>query len=696
MSMKFRVAPHIVQDLGLNLYTSLARVLVELVANAHDADSPDVSITLDEEKIRVAREKLKAAWAEKVKTLGADTAGPLETMTLPPDVQIVIEDKGVGMSRDELQSKYLVIGRRKREAENRTHTEGGRVLMGRKGIGKLAGFGVAHKVTIISRKEGEPHSTRIVLDFNELIKNNSTEEVDVPEDKITGAEGIPTKGTRIVLSELISESAKNKEGTIADAIGDHFAMIGGDFAMKLNGVDVTPTQREFAYAYPQNDELSTDKLVEYVLKTEHGEKKFRYRIRFTKPKHQLPARERGVRIYAHNRLASAPDLLDIKTAIHGINNTHYMDAVVFADFIDDQKVDYIASNRHDLRWDTPLLVPFRAFLTEQMQDAIEAYQKSKEDAADKTVQEDDFTKKLIDNDRFPRHRKKIAYKIAGQIAAAQGDGVQSAFYKRALPAIVNGLQQGEIVGAIAALARENIPNFQALISTVTELTRQEFDDFMGVIRARLDGVHALSKIYEGVDFKKGDNEKELHKLFENNPWLIDPTFTQFLTSNASAKSLNARLCKELKIGKYIPAGYDPKGADETKAEDGVNLRPDLVTLLSNDGLHRVIIIELKAPNTPLNGHHLRQLQNYMGLTRDFLDEQGGDLKNYKIEGYLIGSKADAKSRAEEVRWLRDQIKQQQDTSDWKVFDIGEILRRTSQAHRQLLDIYEKSLADGEK
>jgi hypothetical protein len=41
-TLKFRVAAHIVEDLGLNLYTDLPRVLVEYVANAHDADSPHV------------------------------------------------------------------------------------------------------------------------------------------------------------------------------------------------------------------------------------------------------------------------------------------------------------------------------------------------------------------------------------------------------------------------------------------------------------------------------------------------------------------------------------------------------------------------------------------------------------------------------------------------------------------------------
>ena len=47
--LKFIVAPHIVQDLGLNLYTSLPRVLVEFVANAYDADSKHAKIQFDQE-----------------------------------------------------------------------------------------------------------------------------------------------------------------------------------------------------------------------------------------------------------------------------------------------------------------------------------------------------------------------------------------------------------------------------------------------------------------------------------------------------------------------------------------------------------------------------------------------------------------------------------------------------------------------
>ena len=58
--LKFKVAPHLVQDLGLNLYTNLAKVLVEFIANAYDADSQSANILMDFDDIEYQRTILKA------------------------------------------------------------------------------------------------------------------------------------------------------------------------------------------------------------------------------------------------------------------------------------------------------------------------------------------------------------------------------------------------------------------------------------------------------------------------------------------------------------------------------------------------------------------------------------------------------------------------------------------------------------
>jgi len=63
--LRFVVAPHIVQDLGLNLYTSLPRALVEFVSNSYDADSPLASIEMDSIRGRASGEVQPAAAVPK-------------------------------------------------------------------------------------------------------------------------------------------------------------------------------------------------------------------------------------------------------------------------------------------------------------------------------------------------------------------------------------------------------------------------------------------------------------------------------------------------------------------------------------------------------------------------------------------------------------------------------------------------------
>src|SRR5215208_5327359 len=88
-SLKFKVAPHLVQDLGLNLYTNLPKVLVEFVANAYDADSPTVNIQMDFTDIEYQRSLLKAEFEkEKKQAKGSPSKlaalTPLGKRVLPP------------------------------------------------------------------------------------------------------------------------------------------------------------------------------------------------------------------------------------------------------------------------------------------------------------------------------------------------------------------------------------------------------------------------------------------------------------------------------------------------------------------------------------------------------------------------------------------------------------------------------------
>ena len=130
--LPFRVDPHMLEDLGLNLYSSLARVLVEFVANSYDADADKATVRIDFERIETQRRAMRAEWKAELEAAGDEPDGirPLEERLLPEDTVISIEDTGHGMSSHDLESKFLVAGRRRRVEEDRNTSPNGRVLMG--------------------------------------------------------------------------------------------------------------------------------------------------------------------------------------------------------------------------------------------------------------------------------------------------------------------------------------------------------------------------------------------------------------------------------------------------------------------------------------------------------------------------------------------------------------------------------------
>lgn len=122
----------------------------------------------------------------------------------------------------------------------------------------------------------------------------------------------------------------------------------------------------------------------------------------------------------------------------------------------------------------------------------------------------------------------------------------------------------------------------------------------------------------------------------------------------------------------ITLDYD-KLVDTSRTEDvkvpavpsGRDHRPDLVLLLSNAGLRWLVIVELKAPNTLLHSGHLEQRKNIFSARKKRLEDQGGQKADIKVEGYLIGSKAEPSERGEQVELLRARIKKKPENANWQ-------------------------------
>jgi len=679
--MKFQIAPHIVEDLGLNLYTSLPRVLAEFVANAYDADSPDATISMDREAISAARKEMRDAFeAEKAERVDGDPPlVPLGRRHLPDALDIVIKDHGHGMSRSDLKDKFLVAGRRRRLEEplKKGRSPDGRPLMGRKGLGKLAGFGVAKVVEVTSRRKGEAHATKITLDYDELLKKTSTHEIEIPEARLDNGGGIEPHGTVVRLVRLLHDPMKSRKTTIENELADHFGLIdASDFTVCLNGETVKPASHSIAYAWPDPDGTAPGEFVEKDLERDDGGTfKFRYRMRFTGKNEALPAARRGVRVYAHRRLAAAPSLLGADTNMHGFRMTDYLDGVVYADFLDEEETDYIATDRQTLRWDAPLLAGLYTFLSDEIKEACKQCQKKRDADSPKIVETDPFTQAEIAKHNFGRSDRRMALRFAAILEGGCKRGVDDPAYKTQLPVLVRGVGHGNILTAISSLAEQTSPDLHAVAAELARLTKDELDQFISTVNGRLKGISALRKIVEDVDFASKENEREIQDLFEKSPWLIDPTYTQFLTADEHLGVLFVRLAKDLKIGKHAPD--DAEKTDE---------RPDLVFLLGNVSLKRLIIVELKSANLPLEEKHLTQLEYYMERAENWLRQQNEHLE---VRGHLIGSFAKDNSVAKGVVVLNRRRREVGPETPWRVRDYLGVLKDTDAAHHELLAIHRR-------
>ncbi len=685
-TLPFKFAPHIVEDLGLNLYTDLPRVLVEFVANAYDADSPRVKVIIDKDAIDKARAVVKQE--HKLETVKDEVAqiGPLETRELPDSHTIEIIDTGHGMSKDDIAQKFLVAGRRRRkeEPESNGRTPNGRLLMGRKGLGKLAGFGVAKRVEITSKKPDEKHATMVILDFDELTKDKAINEVDVPVIKIDDGGGLGTQGTRVVLSRLLYEPVKSRPSTILKALSEHFSLVcgpSGSFHIHIGTDEVPPAAADHAYAWPEPDKPIED-LIQHSLTLEDGKAiSFSYRLRFTKEGNALPATRRGVRVYAHNRLASAPSLLNADTNMHGFRMTDYMDGVVVADFIDDDdNIDYIATDRQSLRWSSPLLAPLHKFLSDEIKIACAKYQKKRENAAPNIVRADLFSTKTIEEMNFSKRDKRMAERFAVILKGACKRGIKDPEYKNKLPIFLKGIGHGNIMTAIASLADSSNPDIHRVAAEVAKLTKEEFDDFISYAKGRINAITAFEKVVKGSDFAKPENEKLIQGMFENSPWMIDPSFSQFMTADQKQSEVFDLLAKQLKIGNHAT----PKSINSDE-------RSDLVFLTGSQQLKMLIIVELKSANLPLNSDHLDQLMSYMQDAKEWLEEN--NFTGMTIRGQLIGTTAVPANKAKKVKALRMRISEQGAESKWQVRSFLKVLDDTRNAHQELIASQKKLTAN---
>lgn len=336
--------PKTIEHLGVKMYSTLPPALAELISNAYDADASNVRVEFLEQN-------------------GTPTT-------------ITVFDDGTGMSSDDIQNRFLMIGRNRRAADgDKPSLKFNRLPTGKKGLGKLALFGLAKDVVVDTIKDGLRN--RFTLNWDSLL---TAEGVYNPQTDLVDEKTDRKSGTTIQLSNLKRKSLFDIEA-VADSLSRIFIVDAGfQITLKDSKGKVATVSNDRRYSnveeqfkWMQDDLI--DKGSEYDGKIE---------LTFITTKTPIPPSSglRGIAIFSRGKLVNLPEYFSESASSHFYQ---YLTGWIKADFIDLLDEDVISTNRQSINWDNPEMADFRKYLSELISRVGQDWRKKRAEKKDKDL-----------------------------------------------------------------------------------------------------------------------------------------------------------------------------------------------------------------------------------------------------------------------------------------------------------------------
>lgn len=315
-SLVLRFDPHTIEHLGIKMYSQLPHALAELVANAYDAASTNVSIHL------------------------SDSDSSNKTIT-------VIDD-GDGMSYEEVQENFLIIGRKRRDYDATRLNSKNRRITGRKGVGKLALFGIGGNIQIETTKRGDANKTVFNLNWDDIL--NETSGQYNPPFSIIKKKNPEDHGTAIILSHLTRVSDFNADN-IAISLSKLFNCFSTDFRVTVCRNNLNPILLTRDLLYDNIAKQFKWRVEDVVCEIDSDyDQKDKLRGMIVSSEKPMKADLRGISLYSNGRLVNAAGFFGASEAGHAFT---YLSGWIDADFLDEMNNDLISTDRQSLSWDLP-------------------------------------------------------------------------------------------------------------------------------------------------------------------------------------------------------------------------------------------------------------------------------------------------------------------------------------------------------
>lgn len=651
-----------IDKLGVKLYDKASAVVAELIANSYDADAENVTVRLP----------LSTLLATKHNDGSVEDHGYI----------IEVVDDGHGMTPEEAVDFYLKVGRdRRHDPEGAYSRYKKRPVMGRKGIGKLAPFGICKEIEVISAGGPKTRHGYLVahfkMDYDRIV---SPSDEPVPLDTGNLDRTYATKrGTTIRLKAFLPKRVPDEE-TFHRQLATRFVFARPDFRIVVEDT-------RYPAIYPPKEVSSVNVAIMENTRIDLSTRPLTAEDGSVLPvsgwlamaKNAYKNEETaGVRIYARNKIVATTRDFEQPAGFTGeFTIRSYLVGEVVAEWLDvDDGEDLIRSDRQGILWDSDYGRALRVWGAELIK---EIGRLSKEPRRIRV--RDIFLKKSkIEEKAKERFVDKevadVAVDLAKQIGSfAAEDELEDKDYVKDLTEIILSVAPHKaLIEAFqefsARIDGGKKPSLDNMLDLFGKARVAEMASYSQIAAERVRALRELESIVHS-----DSDESQLQQLIARAPWLVDQQWV-VISKNQALKTFK----------KAFETFYKQRtGQDVNFAIDFETKRPDF-TLVSLG--HKLHIVEIKAPKHALDDNDVARLLNYLDAFDDFFGEHKSAQAEFPA-GYEVDLIVDAVSPRASAN--RRSLKDARDKEIVHVVNWDDFLANATKAHEQFLEINDAAL-----
>ena len=556
----FRFDPRLLDHFSVAMYKDAKRAISELVANSYDANATEVKVTIPDD------------WSRS----GA---------------KIVVEDDGDGMLPQDIRDRFLLLGYNKRASNDGAADKGARSLIGSKGIGKLAGLGLARDMHYTTTKKGR---TSVFVIAREMFSDprKSLEQYDI---SISTSRLGKSNGTRVELYPLNRDITPIGDTELRQSLANEYASISG-FEIFVNDRPATVEILKGKY-------FDIDEKVEGF-----GPVKGWYKVL------DQPILNPGFSVRVRGRTVKSRTTFDIGPQASRAINYAYIIGDVEANFLDPQDpktvLDQftIATDRDGFNEASPAYQAFKKWAETRLKRIAKTVKETRDGKAKDKIGKSPAIKRTLSK-LPPRVRESAQVTMSRLVTETTWESEKEIFeLAKAFAETCSSSEAVLILKELSSASADDIKGFAALLGQYGFADLWRLSDHVATRLELMDQFERLIQKERTLELS------DIHPIIDSNIWLISDDY-MMLTSNQQIRTL---LLKEL--------GYEDKAADK---------RPDFICRRFKKSL---VIVELKRANYRLTPEDLAQVFTYIDLLKKHYP-------NHKMEATLIGGSCDTSSQA---------------------------------------------------